>query len=77
MNITQVDGRGRDSVLRRPALLASAGLAFVGLALLAHALLNGARLELLLAALGFGAGAALVGLLAVSPGSHLVIHQDD
>lgn len=77
MNITQVDGRRRDPVLRRPALLAAWTLALVGFGLLTHAVLNGVRLEILLAALGFAAGAALVGLLAVSSGSRIVIHQDD
>jgi hypothetical protein len=64
MNVTQV-GRGRPgaSPHRRTSLLAAGGLALVGVGLLTLAVLDGARLELLLASLGFVAGAALVALL--------------
>jgi hypothetical protein len=64
MNVTQVGRQGRGaSAHRRPALLAALGLALLGVGLAAVAVLDGARLELLLAALGFVAGGALVALL--------------
>jgi hypothetical protein len=49
----------------------------VGFGLLVHAVLHGARLEILLAALGFAAGAALVGLLMSSPTGTIVVLHDD
>jgi hypothetical protein len=64
MNVTQV-GRGDAGAApnRRTSRLAAGGLALVGVGLLGLAALDGARLELVLAALGFVAGAALVALL--------------
>ena len=56
MNVTQV---GR----RRPALLAAGALGLLGFGLLVRAALGGAGLEVVLAALGLVAGAALITLL--------------
>jgi hypothetical protein len=64
MNVTPV-GRMESGAPshRRSARLAVGGLALVGVGLLGLSALNGARLELVLASLGFVAGAALVALL--------------
>ena len=56
MNVTQV---GR----RRPALLAAGALGLLGLGLLVRALVVGAGLEVVLAALALVAGASVITLL--------------
>jgi len=79
MNVTQVNGGApvRPSTARRVALVAATSMAVAGGGLLVHAALAGARFETVVAALGFAAGAALVGLLALSPGGLSVIRDDD
>jgi hypothetical protein len=79
MNATQVArGRGPSSsdAARRGAVVVACGMAVTGLGLLLHAALAGARFELVVLALGFAAGAALIGLLVLTPGLS-VTRQDD
>jgi hypothetical protein len=76
MNVTQVDAGGsRASASRRMARVLAVVLAVGGVALLVHAIVTGARLELLLVALGLAAAAALIGLLAASPTSDVVVRH--
>ena len=63
MNVTEVGRRHGEPSHRRGALAAAGGLAFVGVVLFAQTVFGSARLEILLAALGCVAGAALVALL--------------
>ncbi len=78
MNVTQLDaGKPQAPATRRAALYPAVALAAVGLGLLVHAALTEARLEVLLVALGLGAAAALVGLLALAPSSDVVVRHRD
>ena len=78
MNVAQVDGRDPAvSRARRTALCVAFALAMAGLGLLVHALVNGARLELLLVSLGLAAGAALIGLLAHAADGSVVVRNRD
>ena len=78
MNATQVPP-GRSSTAagstRRVALVATCVMAVTGAGLLLHALVSGARFELVVLALALGAGAALIGLLVLTPG--LSVTRDD
>jgi hypothetical protein len=78
MNVAHVDGRDPDpSRARRAALYVALALAMAGLGVLIHALINGPRLELLLVSLGLATGAALIGLLAQTPGANVVVRNRD
>jgi hypothetical protein len=61
---------------RRFALVAAWVMAVAGAGLLLQALVSGARFELVVLALGLAAGAALIGLLVLTPGLS-VIRDDD
>jgi hypothetical protein len=76
MNVTRIDAPRSSGLPRRVAFVVAAGLAVAGLGLLVHAALGEARLELVLVALGLGAAAALVSLLAASPASDVVVRRD-
>ena len=60
---------------RRVALVATCFMAVAGAGLLLHAVVSGARFELVVLALALAAGAALIGLLALTPG--LSVTRDD
>ena len=80
MNVTQVtDGSApvASSASHRLALAMVAVMAVAGVGLLVHAALVGARFELIVTALGLAAGAALVGILVLTPGGRLSIVRDD
>ena len=78
MSVAQIDGRDPDtSRARRAARYVAFALAMAGLGLVVHAMVNGARLELLLVSLGLAAGAALIGLLAYTPGGSVVVRNRD
>jgi hypothetical protein len=80
MNVTQVTDRGgppTSSATRRFAVVAVTMMAAAGAGLLVHAAVAGARFEMIVAALGLGAGAALVGVLVLTPGGRLSIVPDD
>lgn len=80
MNVTQVtDGNVpvTSSPSHRLALAAVAVMALGGAGLLVHAAVAGARFELIVAALALGAGAALVGVLVLTPGGRLSVVHDD
>ena len=57
------------------ALVATCVMAVAGAGLLLHAVVSGARFELVVLALALAAGAALIGLLALTPG--LSVTRDD
>ncbi|HEY5886829.1 MAG TPA: hypothetical protein VIT24_03825 [Acidimicrobiales bacterium] len=78
MNATQVTpGRGSPAAgsTRRIAFVTTCVLAVGGAGLLLHAVVSGARFELVVLALALVAGAALIGLLALTPG--LSVTGDD
>ena len=78
MNATDVSterGSTNPRSTRRLALVAAWVMAVTGAGLLLHALLSGARFELVVLALGLAAGAAVIGLLALTPG--LSVTSDD
>ena len=80
MNGTQVtDGNAPFAAPppHRLALVAVAVMALGGAGLLVHAAVAGARFELIVAALALGAGAALVGVLVLTPGGRLSVVRDD
>ena len=80
MNVTQVTDGGApvaSSRSHRVALVAVAVMALGGAGLLVHAAVAGARFELVVAALALGAGAALVGVLVLTPGGRLSVVRDD
>jgi hypothetical protein len=80
MNVTQVtDGSTpvASSLSHRVALVLVALMAVTAGGLLVHAAVAGARFELILAALALGTAAALVGILALTPGGRLSIVRDD
>jgi hypothetical protein len=71
MNVTT------DAPTRRWARVVSVALAGTGAGLLAYAVVAALRFELVLAALGLTAGAGLVALLVISPGSLSVVSDED
>lgn len=60
---------------RRFAFVAICVMAVAGAGLLLHAVVSGARFELVVLALALAAGAALIGLLVLTPG--LSVTRDD
>lgn len=76
MNVTQVTD-GSAPATRRVAAIAVTAMAVAGAGLLVHAAVYGARFEMIVAALGLAAGAALVGVLVLTPGGRLSIVGDD
>lgn len=80
MNVTQVTDGSAPALApatRRVALIAVTAMAVAGFGLLVHAALYGARFEMIVAALALAAGAALVGVLVLTPGGRLSIVGDD
>ena len=78
MNVTQVtDGGAPALATRRVAIIAVTAMAVAGVGLLVHAALYGARFEMIVAALCLAAGAALVGVLVLTPGGRLAVVRDD
>lgn len=79
MNVTQVtDGApALAPATRRVAIVVVTAMAVAGAGLLVHAAVYGARFEMIGAALGLAAGAALVGVLVLTPGGRLSIVRDD
>ena len=59
------------------AAIAVTAMAVAGAGLLVHAAVYGARFEMIVAAFGLAAGAALVGILVLTPGGRLSIVRDD
>ncbi|MET0883109.1 MAG: hypothetical protein ABWZ13_03075 [Acidimicrobiales bacterium] len=79
MNATRVSpeqGSTDPRSTRRLALLVAWVMAVAGAGLLLQALVSGARFELVVLALGLAAGAALIGLLVLTPGLS-VTREDD
>jgi hypothetical protein len=80
MNVTQVTDGSAPALApatRRIAVIAVTALAAAGAGLLVHATVYGARFELIGAVFGLAAGAALVGVLVLTPGGRLSIVRDD
>lgn len=78
MNATQVaHGLGPSSpgAARRGALVTACAMAVTGVGLLLHAALAGARFERVVLALALAAGAALIGLLVLTPSLSVTRHD--
>jgi len=76
MNVTPLDAAGPHApASRRAARYVALGLAVAGAALLVRAIVSGARLEVLLVALGLAAAAALIGLLAAGDTGDVVVRS--
>ena len=76
MNVTRVTDGGAPvaaSLSHRVALVLVAAMALAAAGLLIHAVIAGARFELVVAALALGAAAALIGVLVLTPGGRLSI----
>jgi len=81
MNVTQVTDESAPVAppsSHRVALAIVGAMTVAAAGLLVHAALAGARFEMVVAALGLGAGAALVGILVLTPGGRLsIVRADD
>jgi len=80
MNATQVtdgDAPVASPSSHRVALVMVAAMTVAAAGLLVHAAVAGARFEMIVAALGLGTGAALVGILVLTPGGRLAIVRDE
>ena len=75
-HVTRRPSRTAAGSTRRFALVAIGVMAVAGAGLLLHALVSGARFELVVLALALAAGAALIGVLVLPPPG-LSVTRDD